>query len=403
MTTTIQTAPDAIHHPLSPSRWPAFLRCARFESEVDIDDLPANDSEESAPDMTTAKARGRLQHEAAAAMLLDLDAETIRAKVEPLSERERTEVEWAVNRAVEIIESHGYQRHEIQVEQRVTMFAPDGWSVLYFGTMDVRCGPIIIDFKFGEFKSFFGQMVGYALPLLTEWGKGRVLAYLLFARYRRTDQHTIDKDTAETVGFGLLRRLNNPHRTANPCEYCGFCAHKAACHSDTANHVLAKREDWPGDTLKLDVAHVSMLANDPVLLGKARALWKLYLEPWGEAIEYASKTMAEHGNAPAGFKIQAIKAVREVTSAVAAVKALEAAGCPRDALESALETSMSALARAWQSAFGCSEAKAKVKVEEVLLAAKAMEIKPGYNKLVKLPDVLEQIAAAGAKQAQLSP
>jgi hypothetical protein len=269
--------------------------------------------------------------------------------------------------------------------------------------MDVRCGPIVIDFKFGEFKSFFGQMVGYALPLLTEWGKGRVLAYLLFARYRRTDQHTIDKDTAETVGYGLLRRLANPDRAATPCEYCGFCAHKLACHSSTVNHIVERRDDWPGDLLRLATAHTGAMVNDPVLLGKARYLWKKFIEPWGDAVEYASKTMTDGGAAPCGFKIQTIAQIKSVARVMTAVRALEAAGVPRTALEEALDTSMSKLVKVYQASMGVGETKAKAAVEKILTDAKAIEFKPGYNKLIAKADALEEIAAMSAKPAEISP
>lgn len=402
-------APTA-HHPLGPSNWPAWTECADFTPEVDdVDDAEASaiavEAGEVEPDKAdeddedqTPAGRGRLQHAATATILLRRPQEEIDAALAPLTERETLDVHWVAERTREIVLSHGLDPLDLICEERVTMVGPD-MRILYFGTCDARTGPLRFEWKFGLERNYFPQLVGYSLPELEDQGGGRIIAYVVYGMLHKSRQHVIDLETARTVGYGVLRRRTADVRPPAPCQYCGFCAKKLTCAAVTqlVTQLTTAREDWPSEVLRLDQAHVSLATQDPVWLGKARWLWKYHLEKWGAAVEWATKMLAEGGTAPLGFKIGTTTGKRGIVNAYAAAELLKREGVPAAAVEPALKASFGPLAKVLAAHEGISEAKAKVRLEHLLIDAGLLKIGPAGIQLRQEPDGFAKLAAASEK------
>lgn len=391
--TTPNLAPES-HHPDGPSSWPAVLACACFEGVKDIEDADVESlmPESERPTDTSAKGRGTAQHEAL--------AKTITAQPEPfagLSESESDQVRWVATRATELAAAAGYSAAEIQVEQRLTMFKPDSWDVLYFGTADIDFGPFILDAKFGDPRDYFAQMCGYALAKMERDGYRRIYAHMLYGRWKKTVTHVIDREVAERVAYHVLNRKHNPHKKPTACEYCHWCKHIAYCEAvnDKVNVLLAKRPDW---AMQLPTMSSTEAGPDPVLMGAMRWLWKCYVEPWGKAVEYQTGLMVDSGNIPLGFKKQDQKGDLDLgEDGGKVIAALVAAGIDLEHVQRAASFSQKALAAAFMAQHGGSEAKAKAKVEEILTKAGVASRGDASYKLIRLGDAEDQIRMALAR------
>jgi hypothetical protein len=388
MSTNQQLAPTN-HHANGPSTWPARAECAAFtpKPDVDLEDIDGPPEEDM-----TARGRGVVMHKSVA-MLLVGDLTQRQHALDGLSDRERDQVQWVASKAIEIVESHGYRAEDIRCEQRVTMLDPSGDSFepLYFGTGDGECGPLDFDWKFAEPRNYFAQLVGYALPKMEARGEKRRYAFILNGRYRRVEKYVLDLATVQSVGYGLLARYANPHKKPTACSYCGFCANVATCPAITSEPValVSRREDW---SMKLPTPHASQI-HDPAWLGAARFVWKRYLEPWGDAIEFACGNIAAMGAAPAGFKIQKQKGSAVIADMKKAFPALSGV-VGEELLWSHLKASIGPLAKAHGQTAGISEAKAKAQIETALIDAGALGHTDGITKLIAEKDAEDRIRAA---------
>lgn len=371
-----------------------WSQCIRFDSpseaveDLELAELAAEEGDSS------PKARGTAMHKALAS-LFGAEPDVSRALLDALSESEREQVQWCAEQIVEIAAGHGWARESIQVEQRVTVYKGESFEVLYFGTLDAETkgGPLIFDAKFGLERQYFPQHVGYALAKMERDSLNRVLAFTLYGRRRRVQSYVINRETAELVAYGLLRRRHAGNGRPTPCEFCSWCSHKHECSALAAPglELVEAREDWP---MKLPQAHISRIGSDPRVMGLALYLWRTFMKNWGEGAEFYAKAMAERGIVPLGFKKQARKGSATITSVTAALRQLEAAGVPREALDGAIKTSMGALAKAYGEAFGLGESAARGKVKNLLLdAGLVAEGEPTFA-LVKEKDAEAVLRAA---------
>ncbi len=378
----------AAHHPLGPSNFPMWAECAAYDSMPDVDE------EDIGIEDDTPKGRGRVKHHAAA-MLLAGDLDMRQRALDGLSDAERAEVQFCVERVLAIVEEHGYTREDIRVEQRVTMFEGDGFKTLYFGTGDAEAGPLAFDFKFGEARNYFPQMAGYDLPRMIAREEKRRLDFVIYGRLKRVERYVIDRQTAEVVVYGILTRRTV--RKPTPCQYCGWCANRATCSALVAAPIeLANaRHDW---TLKLPTPHVSQI-HDPVWMGAARLLWKKYIEPWGKAVDFASSSMAGFGNVvPLGYKKIPVAGSAEITDTKKALELL-AREIPEEALWPTVSITFGALVKAVQESRSMSEDKAKAFLLTILTEAKLVKFSDARFMLRALPGAEETIRAALARPA----
>lgn len=385
MTTPTAPAPTA-HHPLGPSKWPAWEECPCFESDQELADEEGSDA-----------SRGQAMHAALAKCLrgdpLPFDG---------LDQAEEDQVRWMATTVVEFAASMGYAASEIRVEQRITMYKADSFEVLYFGTMDIEFGPFIIDAKTGDERNYFPQLVGYGLAKMERDDLPKVYLGCLYGRLKRFRRYVLDRWTAETIAYGILAKHANPRKTPRACSYCGMCKNKATCSAITpqVDAVCAGREDW---AMRLPTMHVSQAGADPVTLGAMRWLWKAYIEPWGAGVEYATNSLAENGVTPLGFRKQDEKGRLDYHNPAGVFDAMLAAGIPLDALKAAVSFSMKPLAAAYAAQFGCSQATAAVKVEELLVKAGVARRGDASFKLIRKSDAEDEIRAALARPAQPLP
>jgi hypothetical protein len=366
--------------------------CIDFESVPDeIENLEAQDEEVPADD--SAKGRGTVKHRAVA-MLLTGDQATRAKALDGLNDKERDEVQWVVATVLQIVESNGYTAADLKVEQRVTMLKPDSFDPLYFGTGDAECGPLDFDYKFGEERNYFAQLVGYALPKMEQRGETRRYGYIVYGRLKRVVRYVLERRTVETIAYALLSRRLSSNRRPTACQYCSWCRKIGTCEatSKTAVQLVDRREDW---ALKLPSPHVSQL-HDPAWVGAARFIWKMYLEPWGAAVEWASSSMAANGTTPAGFRIQHQKGSTTVSDVQKAFLALkETVG--ETVLWNTLKLSIGPLAKAYAAEAGISEDKASAIIKRTLLDAGAAGTGEPITKLMREKNAEELIRAALVK------
>jgi len=398
----IRYQPDK-HHPLGPSSWPAWAQCAAYEPDRDDDDVAEDDgSADTYP--SEAALRGILQHAAYAALLVQ-DKPAADAAAQELTEHELEEVHWAVRHTLTLVEETGFSRDDIRVERRVTLFGEDGIEPVYFGTLDVCWGGrCIADAKFGEVRDYFAQLVGYALPLIEAGKTESVDAFVVYARHRRSRRYHIDAETARRVGYGILRKRTAAYSHPTPCEYCGWCRLAASCPAinATVEAVARLRPEVP-EWLTLASARNHDIASDPLLAGKARYLWKAFLEKWGAGVEFATRTMALKGTPPVGFSVVKRAGTKKVVNASAAIQACEQLGVPREALDEAISVSFGGLAMAVQRSLGWPKSDAENALVEALRKVGAVQFQPETIMLRAKKGIKEELAAASALPVQQLP
>lgn len=388
MSTTVTGPTD--HHPLSPSKFPAWSECPAFDGQ--------QDDHRAEIEANSDRARGTAKHAALAGMFL--------GQPHPfagLSAEEIEDVKWTAEAIITGANAAGYHVSDFRVEQRLTLIDPNGFEPLYFGTADVEYGPYIEDAKFGEIKNYFPQMAGYALAKMERDGLDTVFARIRYGWRRKTVEHTITRQTAERVVYGILRKRLNPKRRPVACEYCGICQHAATCtaiNTEVDENILAQRSDW---NVRLPTASLREAGADPVLMGAMRWLWKTYIEPWGEAVERQTNFMASFGNVPLGFKKQDEKGRFSITAPKEAVEILAGAGVPRDLILAQATFTMSGLVKAYREAHSVSEEKAQGLIEKLLTERGAAARGEGSFKLLRQKTAEDDIRAALARPASTPP
>lgn len=399
-----QIEPTA-HHPDGPSTFTARAICACFDGEHDPDDLDVaayaaleedtdeeneDDEEEVKKEDVSPAARGQAQHKALAKYLV--------GEPDPfadLAEWEMKQVLWVAEEVIQHAAAMGYGRSEIQTEQRVTLLGPS-WNVLYFGTLDIRYGPFICDAKFGDMRNYFPQLAGYGLAVMEADEVDRLFLRTIYGRWRKAQQYVLDRQTAEPVVYGILRRRHSKDKHPVLCEFCGWCKHKLTCSAvnGVVDAVLSKREDW---AMRLPTAHVSLAHSNPVTLGAMRFLWKAYIEPWGKSVEYASATMADGGGTILGFDKRPEKGRVRMDSSLNVAKVLVASGLKIEDVLGAAKLTMSKLAQAYHARFGGTKAEAARVVEKALLDAGVIRRGDPTFKLIRSKTAEDDIRAALAR------
>lgn len=379
------------HHPFGPSSWPAWAECADYEGEKDDIDEADTDVLETEVDGDDAKGIGILMHEALAKVLT--------RHPEPfakLSHQQEQQVRWAAETAVSICEEHGYSPDHFQVEQRLSLIGPD-FKEVYFGTGDIVCGPLLFDLKTGDERNYIPQLIGYAFPLMERMEVNRIYGILLYSRYKRVRRYTIDRQTAEAVTWGILGKRQNPDRKPVPCSYCGFCAKRGGdctALNGIVSSIAGKRADW-----KIALPHASarLAVGDPILAGALRLVAKRYVEKWAEGIDYLTRSMAENGIKPLGFRVQREKGRVKFISGKTVVDTLAKNGVSAELIAEAAHFSMSALKKAWMAQNGGSADAAEEKLTTLLTAAGTLVRGDPILKLVAEKGAEEMIAAALAR------
>lgn len=254
------------HHPLGASKHPAWAQCACFDSDV----------------VGEAALRGTEQHRALECLLKGIPYDGA-----PLDEDEQDAVLWASNEIRK--DSLGA---EIKSEITLEFFeSDDEFEPTFFGTADaviVRDGYAdLYDYKSGERRDYKSQMDAYAAMVCQAFKLDYCYVHMLYGKYRDRVQSKIEQQRAVEGVRLILARRNDPDKKPNPCDYCGWCKHRATCSAlaEGAAIVAAGRPDW-----QLDTYHASEITR-PAQMAKALKLARL-LKDWADAIEHAAKEMA---------------------------------------------------------------------------------------------------------------
>jgi hypothetical protein len=271
---------------IRPSSLPALAQCPDFEAD------PVG------RDYTT---RGTERHASLARFVLaflnaaksdNAEAERERA-LDGMDEEERDAIEWAA----EYVQLHApFADFPVEVETRRAFVGPD-WERIP-GTLDIRCGPVVFDFKW-RFGDYWEQQAAYALTLL-QAGAAKVDCHLMFGQPRKARKRVFTEPEAESVVFPIVEAAQDPNRKPRACDFCGWCAKRLTCPeiTDGVRAAMMGRGDWG-----LKNWHVSEI-SDPAEMAKALRVARR-LKPWCDSAEFHAREMAvKQGRTLPGFKLK---------------------------------------------------------------------------------------------------
>jgi len=197
------------------------------------------------------------------------------------------------------------------IEERLA-YLDDNLVEVYFGTCDAYYAPeqekplTIADLKTGQRRDYNMQMSAYALPLMDRYGVDIATILILYSKERIVDAYAISRKYAEQ-SLSFVRdqiALANIGAPPTPCDYCGWCAHKADCPAlNSITTGLIKR-----DLLTTELAEVT----HPDQLGELKRLVE-YARTQLDAIEDHIKRQAHAGTIPTGYRMGTRAGAVEIT------------------------------------------------------------------------------------------
>ena len=320
------------HETLAPSSWPALVQCGQFTSS------PAEGAHVE---------RGTIMHEALAATLTD-------GTVPQLSEDDADEVQWAAD----------YVRAEptakLHCEERVELVS-DEFEPITFGTADVWFETLdddgektvhLFDLKTGEVSESSAQLAAYSAALLQQTGATRVVATLLFSRYRTTRREVFDRESTNEIVARVLDNVAKQTLRAN--KFCGWCSKGLTCYA-FAKQARAIRENlgW-----ELEDFEPEKIADDPEQLGNALRLAK-HVKAWATTVEDHAKTLED---APPGWRWS----IRKTQSVANYGEALKQLGIKPPAADMDRSATVAEIAKLWAKEHGVPVKEARVTVANEL-------------------------------------
>ncbi len=311
---------ESYHHEFSPSKFPQFEKCIRFDSS----------------EAGEAAERGTLQHTRLEDLLKHTDAETMALNVpkeradwtlENLTKSEVNSVDWAYYKILSLLSEFSAKYSSVQAERKVAAFTSS--FGMTEGTADVTFRGslgelVVVDYKSGLVRDYSGQMKIYCLAAAQELnlsGDASVYAFVVYGREQTVQKHVFKVAELQAYFDEMFERLEN-RKDAEPtvCDYCSWCSHKLNCK---ARNALAKevKKVLPEtvESFKItDRTNVSTL--DGSKLGKlyefARAV-----SDWAEDVEKEVKRRLDAGEVVAGFEFKT-SAIRSFPSNAAILENL---------------------------------------------------------------------------------
>lgn len=319
------------HETLAPSSWPALLQCGQFNSS------PAEGAHVE---------RGTVMHEALAATLTG-------GTVPQLSEDDADQVEWAADYVRE-------PTAKLHCEERVELVSEEFESIT-FGTADVWFETLdddgektvhLFDLKTGEVSESSAQLAAYAAALMQQTGATRVIATLLFSRYRTTRREVFDRESTNEIVARVLDNVAKQTLRAN--KFCGWCSKAITCYA-FAKQARAIRENlgW-----ELKDFEPEKIATDPEQLGNALRLAK-HVRAWASTVEDHAKTLE---NAPTGWRWS----IRKTQSVGNYGDALKQLGLSLPAADMDRSATVAEIAKLWAKEHGVPVKEARVAVANEL-------------------------------------
>jgi hypothetical protein len=213
----------------------------------------------------------------------------------------------AVRDVVLLLDRHWPTALEMLVEERLTIYNPDG-SELNYGTCDIVFlyadnAAVLIDYKFGQAAvdqaNKNKQGYGYAMALFQRefegWGQPKTIKVMFIQpRINYLTEHIFTREDMHRMYYGivfLIKQADDPDAERTPGDQCRYCAERGTCSAlvNLAGVIAARVHQMP-----VPRTFDPGLINDPEEM--ALAYWYCKTaEPVIDAIKGAAKRMAEEG------------------------------------------------------------------------------------------------------------
>jgi len=271
------------HETLSPSSFPALAECPQFKSG------PAGEAAEE----------GTRQHQQLSMLYDGLD---------PYSNGTPPTL-WAWQWVQDNMNGH-----KTGNEVRLTLMRD--FKEVTFGTADFIGYDLmgyltVIDYKSGQQRDYYYQLVTYALMAMQRYGESECRVVVLYGRDEYVSEFVILREDAETAVFGLFDRLE-AGGPACLCDYCGWCENNGTCEA-TAPAITAVATQYPVEPLQIndiETFHASAI-TDPNQMAKVYEV-ACVLEKWAESVKHHAKQAVIDGMEIPGFKLRAGAKVRQI-------------------------------------------------------------------------------------------
>jgi CRISPR/Cas system-associated exonuclease Cas4 (RecB family) len=107
-------------------------------------------------------------------------------------------------------------------------FEPVTFGTADFAGLDKLGRLTVIDYKSGQQRDYYYQLVTYALAAMQKYGEDECRVVALYGKTETVHEFSIIREDAEAAVFGLIDRLA---KGGEPrlCDYCGWCEHNGTC------------------------------------------------------------------------------------------------------------------------------------------------------------------------------
>lgn len=271
------------HETRSPSSLPALDKCPCFVSG------PAGEAAEE----------GRKQHQQLSMLFDGLD---------PYSNGTQPTL-WAWQWVQDNMDMH-------RTKNEVRLSVLRDFEEITYGTADFLGYDVmgyltVIDYKSGQRRDYYYQLITYALGAMQKYGERECRVVILYGRDEAINEFVIVLEDAEEAVYALFDRLE---KGGEPrlCEYCGWCALNGQCAATTKAiaEVAGRYEPEQFDLGSIETWHASEL-TDPEQMSKVYEV-ACFLEKWATGAKHHIKQKAIEGVEIPGYKLRAGAKVRTI-------------------------------------------------------------------------------------------
>lgn len=203
--------PARRHHPtLPPSSFPAFSKCARYQSNPVVGAAAIRGTRIGATleEMMT----GQKQEEA-------FDPEELRYKEPHLLE----EIEWTYRELETLYD--GFAGLEVESEVQVL---DDDFNEVTFGTADYYRAGHLADLKTGEKRSYRAQMALLSLGFMDRDGLDSMKVSLVWSKHREVETWEWSRAEVTAIVWPIIESVLRKD-APRPNDYCSWCQHRETC------------------------------------------------------------------------------------------------------------------------------------------------------------------------------
>jgi hypothetical protein len=221
--------------------------------------------------------------------------------------------------------------HRTKNEVRLSLMRD--FAKITFGTADFigfdnESRLTVIDYKSGQQRDYYYQLITYALAAMQKYGEAECRVVTLYGRTEDVHEFMILKEDAEAEVFALFDRLVEG---GDPClcDYCGWCALNGSCEATAPaiTAVATRYPEQPIDVTAIETFHASEI-TDPAQMAKVYEL-ACAVYKWAESAKHHARQAAIEGMEIPGFKLRAGAKRRHVSESMV-VQAFQDSGLTRE-------------------------------------------------------------------------